>query len=81
VAGLSFAMFTLELFGFVFQGSYAARHHFPLDSYLEVFVILAQNFIIIALMYRFTTGINAQAVLLLGAALALLRLRADRGAD
>jgi mannose-P-dolichol utilization defect protein 1 len=71
VAGLSFAMFTLELFGFVFQGTYAARHNFPLDTYLEVFVILAQNFIIIALMYRFTTGINAQAVLLLGAALAL----------
>jgi mannose-P-dolichol utilization defect protein 1 len=71
VAGLSFAMFTLELFGFVFQGSYAARHNFPLDAYLEVFVILAQNFIIIALMYHFTTGINAQAVLLLGAALAL----------
>lgn len=72
VAGLSFEMFVLELFGFIFQGSFAARHHFPLDSYLEVFVVFAQNFIIIALMYRFTTGINVRTVALLGSALALL---------
>jgi mannose-P-dolichol utilization defect 1 len=72
VAGLSFSMFTLELFGFIFQGSFAARHAFPLDSYLEVFVILAQNFIIIALCYVYTTGYNLQAALLQGAALALL---------
>jgi mannose-P-dolichol utilization defect protein 1 len=72
VAGLSFSMFTLELFGFIFQGSYAARHGFPLDSYLEVFVILAQNFIIVALCYVFTTGYNVQAAALQAAALALL---------
>lgn len=72
VAGLSFAMFTLELFGFVFQGSFAARHGFPLDSYLEVFVILVQNFIIIGLCYVYTTGYSAQAFLLHAAAVGLL---------
>ena len=64
-------MFALELCGFVFQGSYAFRNGFPLDSYMEVFVLLAQNFIIVALMFRYTTGINAKATVFLGAVAAV----------
>jgi len=73
VAGLSFEMFSLELFAFVFQGTYAARNGFPLDSYLEIWVILAQNFIIIALMYVYSSrGFTLNGAALLGSALLLI---------
>jgi len=72
VVGLSFPMFVLEMFGFVFQGGYAYRTGVAPDKYMETFVILVQNFVIVYLMYRYTTGINAQAALLLGGVAALL---------
>jgi mannose-P-dolichol utilization defect protein 1 len=57
-------MFVLELFGFVFQGSYAIRHELPLDSFLEVWTIMIQNFFIVLLIYRLTTGIHLEAIAL-----------------
>jgi len=59
VLGLSFSMFLLELFAFAFQVVYSFRKSVPLLNYAETGVIMVQNFLIVMLIYRYTTGLNA----------------------
>ena len=52
-AGLTFTMFISEVFLFATGGSYGYRQGFPLSTYLENWVILAQVVIICVLMFHY----------------------------
>eukprot|EP01122_Echinamoeba_exundans_P008151 TRINITY_DN2654_c0_g1_i2.p1 TRINITY_DN2654_c0_g1~~TRINITY_DN2654_c0_g1_i2.p1 ORF type:complete len:169 (+),score=51.99 TRINITY_DN2654_c0_g1_i2:468-974(+) len=55
-------MFLLELIGYVISLAYNYLKGFPFSTYGEVSFILIQNYIIIALMYAFTSGVSLQLI-------------------
>lgn len=56
VAGLSVTTFLVETFGYTYNLAAHFRQNYPLTTYGDFFVLLAQNYFILLLFYRYTSN-------------------------
>jgi mannose-P-dolichol utilization defect protein 1 len=64
VAGISMSMYLLETVGFLISSSYGYVNQFPFSTYGESLIILIQNYVVVYLMFHYTTGVNFNFLLL-----------------
>lgn len=58
VVGLSVTTFLIETFGYTYNLAAHYRKNYPITTYGDFFLLLAQNYLILLLFYRYTTGIR-----------------------
>lgn len=58
VVGLSKTTFLVETFGYTYNLAAHYRKSYPITTYGDFFLVLAQNYVLIMLMYRYTTGVK-----------------------
>eukprot|EP01120_Amphizonella_sp_Union-15-10_P010914 TRINITY_DN4534_c0_g1_i1.p1 TRINITY_DN4534_c0_g1~~TRINITY_DN4534_c0_g1_i1.p1 ORF type:complete len:248 (+),score=27.86 TRINITY_DN4534_c0_g1_i1:67-810(+) len=64
VKGISFSMFFLELIGYIIGFSYGFSFKQPINTYGENLFLMIQNFVILYLIYFYTTGVNTEFMIL-----------------
>eukprot|EP01130_Rhizamoeba_saxonica_P000861 TRINITY_DN10758_c0_g1_i1.p1 TRINITY_DN10758_c0_g1~~TRINITY_DN10758_c0_g1_i1.p1 ORF type:complete len:229 (-),score=44.02 TRINITY_DN10758_c0_g1_i1:41-727(-) len=64
--GISMAMFQLELSGYLINACYSISLGYPFSTYGETVFLAIQNIIIMLLLYKYSTGVNLKAQLILG---------------
>jgi mannose-P-dolichol utilization defect protein 1 len=72
VAGISMSMYLLETVGFLISSSYGYVNQFPFSTYGESLIILIQNYVVVYLMFHYTTGVNFNFLLLVISSLGFL---------
>ncbi|XP_049850996.1 uncharacterized protein LOC126324531 [Schistocerca gregaria] len=60
VAGISFAMFYLESLGYLVNFGYNYHLQLPFSTWGENLFLMVQDFVILAFLYRYTTGFSAR---------------------
>lgn len=58
VAGLSVTTFLVETFGYTYNLAAHYRQNYPITTYGDFYLLLAQNYFILVLFYRYTEGIK-----------------------
>lgn len=58
VVGLSVTTFLVETFGYTYNLAAHYRQKYPITTYGDFYLLLAQNYLILILFYRYTTGIQ-----------------------
>lgn len=58
VVGLSITTFFVETFGYTYNLAAHYKQNYPITTYGDFYLLLAQNYFILMLFYRYTTGIQ-----------------------